>query len=60
MTKPSPGSWLTIDEWADKHPLFRDNVAQSLKIMASELKPQDRETILRRVMIYARQEFDSK
>lgn len=44
-------------DWAAKHPNFLSNIEAMMDIMAKELPEECRETIIRQIMMFARQEF---
>lgn len=46
----------TLDEWADKHPKFRDNVRITVDQMA-DLHDEDCANLVRAILQMARQEF---
>lgn len=49
----------SIDDWADLHPAFRNNVYISIKNCCG-LNENDADSLTRTVMIFARHEFDNK
>ena len=50
---------VTIDEWADKRPLFRDNADLAIKYL-TDLRGDEAYRLRRHLMICAREEFDGK